>query len=129
LLRRGGDEQRLVDGVLVLDAEDRHALEPQPLVHGDGRGGVMHDRQIDELPAALEQVVDQVADQRGADAGTGRLPIGRQRPDARSVLRSLNARRWSAAAAVPRIWPVARSSATTNRTASLTHDSAMNEGS
>ncbi len=83
-LRRG--EQRLVDGVLALDREDRHALEAELLVEGDRLLVVVHDREVDVGGAAGGKVLEHAAHERLADAGLTRLGIDRQAPQRRAPL-------------------------------------------
>ena len=86
-LGRPTEEQGLVVGVLVLDGEDRDALEAQPLIQLDGLEVVVHHREIDEDAAPRLVELDDLADQVLADARIGGLGIDREGPEAGAVLR------------------------------------------
>jgi hypothetical protein len=81
--RRGAGEQRLVDRVLALDREERHALEAQLLVERDRLFVVVHHRQVHGGRAAGLHVLGEPPHQGLADAGLARLGIDRQAPQRR----------------------------------------------
>src|SRR3546814_10389158 len=87
LLRRLAGEERFVDYVLALQHDDRDPLKAQLLVECDRLLVVVHDRQIDEEPAARRIMLDGLAHERLADARMPGVWMDGEAPQAGTAFR------------------------------------------
>ena len=80
-------EKLLVDRVLPLDGEKRHAAKIQLLIEPDRHRIVVHDRQVDIGKAACLEMLGKLADQMFADARLARLRMHRETPQRSAAVR------------------------------------------
>ena len=86
LVQLGPGEQLLVDGVLALHREERHALETEFFVQRDRLRVVVQDGEVEVGGAARGKIFDEAPHQGLAHAGLARLRIDGEAPQRRSAL-------------------------------------------